>query len=265
MSVPLSVVILAKNEAGRIRDCIESARWADEILVVDDESQDDTVRIAESLGAKVLRRKMDIEGRHRNWAHAQAKHEWVLSLDADERITPQLRDEISGLFANGASFETYAIPRRNYIGDHWIRYGGWYPSAQMKLFKKSVFRWEETTVHPRALSEKRWGVLRHGLLHYSYRDTTDFLKKLDRQTTLEAQKWIADGRRVTLGKALWRTIDRTIRAYIMKQGFRDGRLGWFAARMGGAYQWMSYVKYRRARQSNQARLSPSSGKIISTR
>ena len=88
---PLSVVILAKNEAGRIRECIQSVRWADEILVIDDESTDETVSIAESLGARVLRRKMDIEGRHRNWAHTQTAHEWVLSLDADERAGFLLR------------------------------------------------------------------------------------------------------------------------------------------------------------------------------
>jgi len=88
--VPLSVVILTKNEADRIAECIRSIGWADEVLLVDDESTDDTARIAESLGARVVRRKMDIEGRHRNWAAAQATHEWVFSLDADERVTPEL-------------------------------------------------------------------------------------------------------------------------------------------------------------------------------
>ena len=241
--VPLSVVILAKNEADRIRACIQSVHWADEVLVVDDESADETVRIAASLGARVLRRRMDIEGRHRNWAYAQARHEWVLSLDADERVSPELSQEIMGLFRDGAPFETYAIPRRNYIGDRWLRYGGWYPSAQLKLFKKSVFRWEETTVHPRAVSDRAWGTLRHDLIHLSYRNARDFIEKLDRQTMLEAQKWVSDGRRVSGGKALWRTIDRFVRSLFLKQGFRDGRLGIFAAWMAGTYQWLSYQKY----------------------
>ena len=123
--IPLSVVILAKNEAARIAECIRSVPWADEVLVVDDESTDETVRLAESLGARVVRRKMDIEGRHRNWAHAQAAHDWVLSLDADERVTPELAQEIQARLADGAAYDTYAIPRRNYLGDRWIRYGGW--------------------------------------------------------------------------------------------------------------------------------------------
>ena len=241
--IPLSVVILTKNEASRLAACIESVRWAGEILVVDDESADETVRIAESLGARVLRRAMDIEGRHRNWANTQTAHEWVLSLDADERVTPELAAEITGLLTAGAPYELYAVPRRNYIGDRWIRHGGWYPSAQLKLFKKSVFRWEETTVHPRAISDRPCGQLRHDLLHFSYRDEQDFIAKQDRHTTLEAQKWLADGRRMTRLTAWWRTIDRFVRTYLFKQGFREGRSGLFIAWMAGRYQYISYRKY----------------------
>jgi len=241
--VPLSVVIIARNEAARIRECIESARWADEVLVVDDRSTDETVRIAESLGARVLQRAMDIEGRHRNWAYAQAKHEWILSLDADERVTPELAEEIRTVLANGAGPAAYAIPRRNYIGDRWIRYGGWYPSAQVKLFRKSGFRWEETTVHPRAFAAGPSGTLRADLLHFSYRDIADFAAKLNRQTTLEAEKWLRDGRRVSLAKALWRSADRFTRAYVGKQGWRDGFMGFVASVMAGMYQWLAWAKY----------------------
>ncbi len=242
-TVSLSVVVLTKNEAGRIEECIRSVAWADEILVVDDESTDETIRIAESLGARVLKRRMDIEGRHRNWAYAQAKHEWVLSLDADERVTPELAQEIQSMLRNGAPFETYAIPRRTYIGTRWIRHGGWYPSAQLKLFKKSVFRWEETTVHPRAISDRPSGTLRHDLIHYSYRDLTDFVQKMNYQTSLEAQKWVQDGRRMTLGKALWRTLDRFLRAFLGKGGYRDGVWGFVVAATGGMYQLLSFAKY----------------------
>ncbi len=242
MRVPVSVVILTKNEAGRIRECLESVRWADEVLVVDDNSTDETVPLAQSLGARVLRRTMDLEGRHRNWAAAQAAHEWVFSLDADERVTPELAQEITALLQGPPVYETYAIPRRNYIGDRWIRHGGWYPSAQVKLFKKSAFRWEETTVHPRAIGPAA-GELTHELLHYSYRDLADFVSKLDRQTTLESEKWVADGRRMTLGKALWRSADRFWRAFVGKQGWRDGVWGFLVAVMAGCYQILSYAKY----------------------
>ena len=242
-AIPLTAVILTKNETGRIRDCIESVRWAAEILVVDDGSTDDTVAVAEGLGARVVRRAMDLEGRHRNWAHAQAANEWILSLDADERVTPELAQEIAELFRDTPPMDIYAIPRRNYLGSRWIRYGGWYPSAQLKLFKRSVFRWEETTVHPRALSDRPSSQLRGDLIHYTYRDIRDFVDKMNRQTTLEAQKWVADKRRITRGKALWRTVDRFFRAYVGKKGYREGFIGFLLAAFGGWYQLLSYTKY----------------------
>lgn len=242
--IPLSVVILTKNEAGRIRECLQSVSWAAERLVVDDGSTDDTVAIAASLGARVLQRHMEVEGRHRNWAAAQAAQEWILSLDADERVTPELAREIQELFARGTTQAIYAIPRRNYIGQRWIRHGGWYPSAQVKLFKRSVFQWEEVSVHPRAIYDGPCGMLRHDLVHYSYRDVSDFIEKVDRQTTWEAEKWVASGRRMSLGKALWRTLDRFVRSYLLKRGYRDGLWGYIVAVMAGFYQFLAYAKYR---------------------
>ncbi len=245
-ATPVSVVILAKNEASRLADCIRSVDWAAEILVIDDESTDETAQLAQSMGARVIRRKMDIEGRHRNWAYAQAANEWIFSLDADERVTPELAQEIIGLLQAAAPeppYSVYAVPRRNYIGHRWIRHGGWYPSAQIKFFKRSVFRWEETTVHPRAITNFPSGTLAHDLIHYSYRDIADFVGKMNRQTTLEAQKWVTDGRRITGGKALWRAIDRFFRFYVAKQGYKEGFLGFVVGALGGWYQLLSYAKY----------------------
>ncbi len=248
--------MLAKNEAARIADCLKSAEWADELLVIDDDSADRTAEIAESLGARVLKRKMDIEGRHRNWAHTQAKHEWVFSLDSDERVTPELAQEIKGLFSGNPANEIYTVPRRNYLGKHWIQRGGWYPSPQVKLFKPAVFRWEETTVHPRAISDKPWGKLQGDLIHYSYRDIGDFIGKLNRQTTLETQKWVMDGRKMPTGKALWRTIDRFYRSYWLKKGKEEGFLGYMISVFGGAYQFLSFAKYWHAKNSASSEAGP---------
>ncbi|HEX9780132.1 MAG TPA: glycosyltransferase family 2 protein [bacterium] len=242
-AVPLSVVILAKNESARLAECIRSVSWADEVLVVDDESTDGTASLAKTLGARVVSRAMDLEGRHRNWAHAQAKHDWILSLDADERVTPELADEIGTLLSAVPAGEVFAIPRRNFVGERWVRYGGWYPSPQIKLFKRTVFRWEETTVHPRAISDRPSVLLRGDILHYSYRDLHDFVEKMNRQTSLEAAKWMADRRTMTVGKALWRSLDRFLRALIGKRGFRDGMLGYVLAVMAGMYQFVSFAKY----------------------
>jgi glycosyltransferase involved in cell wall biosynthesis len=242
--VSLSVVVLTKNEEGRIADCLESVKWADEIIVVDDESTDQTVNIVKRYTQRVLTRKMDLEGRHRNWAYAQAKNTWVLSLDADERVTPELRDEIKLVLENNPIENGFTIPRRNYIGDYWVRYGGWYPSPQLKLFRKDKFRYEEVSVHPRAFMDEPCGHLKCDLIHYSYRNLEDFLAKLNKQTTWEAQKWLSQKKPMRLGRFLWRAYDRFMRSYFGKKGYRDGFMGFAIAYYAGLYQFVSYLKYR---------------------
>ncbi len=148
----LSVVVITKNEENRLRECLQSvAGWADEIVVVDDCSTDRTLEIAKEFTPSTHKRTMDIEGKHRNYAYSLARNEWVLSLDADERMTPELRDEISALLNAGPSCNGYTIPRKNFMGDTWVRYGGMYPSAQLRFFKKDKFKYDEfAEVHPQA-------------------------------------------------------------------------------------------------------------------
>ena len=174
----LSVVILTKNEEGRIRECLESVKWADQIVIVDDLSQDRTVEIARRFTDKVLVKKMDIEGSHRNWAYSQAEHPWILSLDADERVTPELKREIRSRLDGHPAENGFTIPRRNYLGNYWVKHGGWYPSPQLKLFRRDKFRYEEAAVHPRAFMDDPCGHLKSDLIHYSYRNIEDFLKKV---------------------------------------------------------------------------------------
>ena len=242
--VPLSIVVLTKNEESRIARCLESAQWADEIIVVDDESLDRTVRIANEYCAKVLVRRMDIEGTHRNWAYAQARNPWVLSLDADEIITVELKEEIARVLHTAPKENGFTIPRRNYIGDYWVRYGGWYPSPQLKLFRKDKFRYEEVGVHPRAFMDDPCGHLKSDLIHLSYRNLEDFFQKLNNQTTREAQKWFKQNKPMRLGIFLWRAFDRFIRIYIRRKGFRDGFWGFVIGFNASLYQIISYLKYR---------------------
>ena len=251
--IPLSIVILAKNEEKRIEDCIKSVReWANEVIVVDDESTDNTPRLAKELGAKVLVQRMDVEGKHRNWAYSKANNEWVLSLDADERLTEELKDEIESILASAPEFNAFTIPRRNFIGDYWIRWGGMYPSAQLKLFRKDKFKWEEVEVHPRAFLDGKCGHLKGDLIHYTYKDWASFLGKLNNQTTLEAKKWYKlsltnpkkAGYKMNLLHALWRTFDRFFRAFIAKRGYRDRFIGFMVAYFSSLYQIVSYAKYR---------------------
>jgi len=251
--VPLSVVILAKNEENRIAECIKSVSgWAGEVIVVDDESLDNTREIAKGLGAVVFTKKMDVEGRHRNLAYSHGKFDWILSLDADERMQEGLKLEIEEVLALGPKQAAFTIPRKNFIGDYWIRGGGLYPSAQIKLFRKDKFKWEEVEVHPRAFLEGPCGHLRNDLLHYTYRDWGDFLRKLNKQTTFEAVKWyklsINDPRtarnKMNTFHALWRVLDRFVRTFFAKKGYRDGFTGFMIAYFASLYQMVSYAKYR---------------------
>jgi glycosyltransferase involved in cell wall biosynthesis len=252
--VQISVVIITKNEENNIEACLQSVcGWADEIIVVDDNSSDRTVSLAQPYATKIFYRSMDNEGTHRNWAYAQAQNDWVLSLDADERVTPELRDEIRQTLT-APQAHCYTIPRRNYIGDYWVKHGGQYPAAQLRLFLKDRFRYEEVEVHPRVFFEGETGHLQKDIIHKSYRDFSHFLAKLNAQTTLEAKKWVQTGRKMPLRKALWRTVDRFFRAYLGKKGYKDGMIGFMFAVFASFYQIMSYAKYwemKRAPQISQ--------------
>lgn len=242
--VPLSVVVLTKNEEKRLIPCLDSVIWADEIIVVDDESTDRSVEIARRYTEKVFIKKMDIEGRHRNWAYSQVRNIWVLSLDADEIVTPGLKEEIEKMLAAGPRENGFTIPRKNFIGNYWVRYSGWYPSPQLKLFRRDKFRYEEVEVHPRAFMDEPCGHLRQDLIHYSYKDLDDFLSKLNNQTTREALKWYKQNKPMRLGRFIYRTIDRFVRTYIGRRGYKDGFIGFAVAFFAASYQFISYFKYK---------------------
>lgn len=243
--IKLSAVVLTKNEERNIKDCLESVyKWADEILIIDDMSTDNTLDIARKYTDRIISKKMDVEGVHRNFAYLQAKNIWVLSLDADERATEELKTEIEEAVKEGVKYNGYTIPRRNFIGNYWVKYGGWYPSPQLKLFRKDKFRYEEVGVHPRAFMDDPCGHLKSDIIHYSYRNIEDFLSKLNNQTTREAQKWYLQNKPMRLGRFLWRTYDRFMRTYFTRKGYKDGFIGFVIAYFAGLYQFLSYLKYR---------------------
>ncbi|OGW94941.1 MAG: hypothetical protein A3K16_02335 [Omnitrophica bacterium RIFCSPLOWO2_01_FULL_45_24] len=241
--IPVSVVVITKNEENNIAGCLKSAEWADEIIVLDDSSSDKTVEMAKRFTDKIFSRKMDIEGAHRNYAYSLAKNNWVLSLDADEKITPELAEELRQIFQQPIKDIVFAIPIKTFIGKRWIRYGGWYPASKVRLFEKERVKYEEKGVHPRIIYHGTCGHLKGDILHYSYRNFHDFFESLNNQTTLEAKKWFDEKRKVSLVKAYRKYLSRFLRYYFIEQGFRDGIIGLMAAFGGGFYQIMAYVKY----------------------
>jgi glycosyltransferase involved in cell wall biosynthesis len=241
--VAVSLVVITKNEEDNIDACLGSAYgWADEIVVVDDESSDNTVKLAQKYADKILFRKMDNEGIHRNWAYAQAKNEWVLSIDADEYLTEELKQEIEDDLKIG-KVQAYSIPLRNFIGDYQVRYSGWYPANKLRMFQKSKFKYEEVGVHPRAFLDGMEKKLTKDIVHKGYPTFEHFLQSLNRQTTLEAEKWIETGRHVSLKHAMWRAFDRFFRSFIGKKAYKDGFIGFMIAYFASLYQVMSYAKY----------------------
>ena len=240
----ITVVVITKNEEANIEKCLKSVNGlADEAIVVDDLSTDDTVRIATKLCDKVLTRKLDIEGVHRNWAYAQARNTWVLSLDADEWVTEELKEEISQSLKD-TQYVAFSIPLKNFIGNYWVRYGGWYPAAKVRLFRKDKFKYEEVGVHPRAFIQGDCGHLTKDIVHKGYPDFAHFVNSINYQTTKEAEKWISTNRKMSMFHAFWRATDRFFRRFIGKQGFRDGFVGFMIAFFDTLYQILSYAKYR---------------------
>ena len=240
---PLSVVIIAKNEEARLEDCLKSASFAAEIVVVDDMSADRTVEIARRYTDKIFQRAMDIEGRQRNFAYDKATQPWVLSLDADERITPELAAEIGSITEkNDPSFVCYAIPIKTFIGDEWIQGAGYYPAAKTRMFRKGQFKYEEARVHPRAIYQGKCGILKGDILHYSCKTLEQWIGKFNRETTLEADKWVTDGRKVKLGSQIRKTFDRFFKNYFLKNGWKHGFMGFLMSVFHGLYQLFAYAK-----------------------
>lgn len=253
MSRPqISVVIIGKNAQGLIRDCLESVKgWADEIVYLDDNSSDNTAQIVREYTDCVYSRKMELEGKQRNFAASMAQNNWIMVLDCDERATAELKQEIDALFARRKDNEiAFWVPRKNYLGKEWLRWGGWYPAPHIKLYNRKYLRWKEAAydvVHPGlefAAGYTQGPNLKNHLIHYNYRNIEDFIAKVNRLTTLDAIKWYLDGRRMGLGRALWRTFDRFVRRYIRKKGWKDGYYGFMASFLSAFYELAAYSKYR---------------------
>ncbi|MBU9889309.1 MAG: glycosyltransferase family 2 protein [Candidatus Omnitrophica bacterium] len=243
--VPVSVVVIAKNEEKRLADCLKSAAFAAELIVLDDNSTDGTVRIAESFGAKVTRRAMDIEGRHRNFAYSLATQSWVFSLDADERITPELAAEITRVAQTPNDPHTcYCMPVKTFIGTDWIKGGGYYPAPKTRFFKRGQFKYEEARVHPKMFYEGTCGQLRGDILHYSSPSWDVWFSKFNRETALEAEKWLKDGRKVGPWRVFRKACSRFLKYYFQKDGITTGYTGFLMSFLHAAYQIITFAKYR---------------------
>jgi glycosyltransferase involved in cell wall biosynthesis len=231
----LSVVIVTRDEEERIRPCLESVSWADEVIVVDAESQDKTATIARELTDHVVVRPWPGYAAQKNFAVGLARGTWVLSLDADETVSPALRAEIEALVKDAGARDGYEVPRRNIFWGRWIRHGGLYPDWQLRLFRRERGRFGERAVHESVRVEGAVGRLAGHLEHRSYRDVADFLARADRYSTLAAEDWIAQGRRVRAADFVLRPLGRFLGMYVVGRGFLDGWRGFLLAALYAYY------------------------------
>jgi (heptosyl)LPS beta-1,4-glucosyltransferase len=246
----LSVVVIAQNEEERIRECLESAAWADELIVVDAESHDKTATIARELTDHVFVRPWPGFAAQKNFGVEQARGDWILSLDADEVVSAPLRAEIAALLAGSPAHAGYAVPRRNLFWGRWVRHGGLYPDWQLRLFRRGQGRFVERSVHESVRVDGSVGRLRGHLEHRSYRDVADFLARADRYSTLAAEEWLAAGRPVRpLRDLVGRPLARVLGMYVARAGFVDGWRGFLLAVLYGYYVFLRSAKaWERARR-----------------
>ncbi|HCS13834.1 MAG: alpha-L-glycero-D-manno-heptose beta-1,4-glucosyltransferase [Zetaproteobacteria bacterium CG06_land_8_20_14_3_00_59_53] len=227
---PVSVFIPVLNEADKIAAAVQSVAWADEIVVIDTGCTDDTVAIARELGCRIETLTFEGFGKLRNDAVALCTHDWVLSIDADERCTPALQTEILAALEGGPEFDLYYIPRRNYFMGREIRHCGWYPDyCQPKLFKKGALIYRDDMVHEGFDIHGRLGYLKSDVLHFSFRDLDQIIHKMNRYSTLGMQKMLQQGKTSGMGKALLRGLWAFFRIYVLKLGFLDGWPGFVIA------------------------------------
>lgn len=238
----LSVIVITYNEEANIRDCLKSVSWADEIVVVDSMSTDKTVEICGEFNAIVIQRPFEGYGRMRNIALAQCFHDWVLALDADERVSDELRRSILKVM-KGAEADAYLIARRSHFLGRRIRYCGWYPDERPVLFNRSKMKYSEQLVHESVEVAGTIGRLNGDILHYPFRDLRQYFRKMDRYSSLRAEEMQKDGKRFGIHHLIVNPLAMFFRMYVAKLGFLDGKVGLILSLLYGYYYTMiKYVK-----------------------
>ena len=250
----LSVIIVAKNEARNIVECVKSCSFADEILVLDSGSTDNTVALAQSAGAKVIETDWPGYGPQQQRGIALATGEWVLSLDADERISPELRQEIQQTLEH-PSAEGYRLPRLSTFCGQFIHHSGWRPDHTLRLVKRELAGFTDHFLHAHMTVQGKRADLRHSIIHYSYRDLRDVLDKLDRYSSGNARDMASRNLPPSgLGKALIHGFWAFIRTYFVRAGFLDGAAGLMLAIYNGECTYYKYLKYREMTLSKNSAL-----------
>jgi glycosyltransferase involved in cell wall biosynthesis len=244
VAVPLTATIITFNEAANIQAALESLSWADEIIVVDSESTDDTVAIARKFTSQVIVRAWPGYVAQKNFAAEQASHDWIFSLDADERVTPALAEEVKRTLASGPQAAGYRLPRVTFHLGRWMRSTDWYPDYQLRLYDRRRARWAGKYVHESVKADGPVEYLRSELQHYAYRDHAHHLETMERYTTLAAKQMFEEGRRAGFFHVMLHPPAAFFRNYVLRGGFRDGKAGLTVSAMNARYVRLKFAKLR---------------------
>jgi glycosyltransferase involved in cell wall biosynthesis len=244
----ISVIIITKNEADNIRACLESVKWADEIVIVDSGSTDSTAEICREFGAKVHVHDWPGFGLQKNRALSYAVHDWVFSIDADERVTPELQSQLTKAIESNIE-NGYYVPRLSQFCGKFIRHSGWYPDYVLRLFRRTKGRFSDDMVHERVILEGTAGKLTSPLLHYSYLDEADVQRKTDQYAKTGALQMYKNGKSASYADAPLRAGWAFLRTYLLRLGFLDGIAGFDIALMNARTTYLKYMQLKALRST----------------
>lgn len=238
---PLSVAIITLNAASQLAACLDSVRFAEEIVVVDSGSSDGTQALAEQYGARVIEQEWLGFGPQKQFAVQAASHDWVLCLDADERVTPALQAAIENALGSPTT-AAFRFPRCNRFLGRYLKHGEGYPDWSLRLFDRRQARWSNDAVHEKVEADCAVGELPADLLHDSAESLASYLTKQNRYTTLAAEMALAAGKRASFGRIALSPVVRFVKFYVVRQGFRDGLPGLIHIAIGCFNSLMKYSK-----------------------
>jgi glycosyltransferase involved in cell wall biosynthesis len=239
----VSAIVVCFNEEDRIADCLESVRWCDEIVVVDSFSTDRTAEICRRYADRFVQQEWAGYRGQKAFAHSLATRDWVLLVDADERVTLELRQEIiDALNRDGEAYAGYAVPRLVYFLRRWWRRGGWYPGYGVRLFRRERATWGGTDPHEEIIVDGKVCRLKNPLHHYSYRNIDDHIQRINRYTSISSRELKKERGRWRRSDALLRPAVRFFRFYVLERGFLEGFAGFYVALTAAFYVFLKYAK-----------------------
>jgi glycosyltransferase involved in cell wall biosynthesis len=254
MTAPtISVTVITYNEERNIGDCLESVKWVDEIIVVDSLSNDQTVAVCRNYTKNIVQRPWPGHVLQKQFALEQATGDWILSLDADERLSPDAQEEIRAEMRSAApDLDGFVFPRHSYYLGRWINHGGWYPDYKLRLIRRGRGRWTGIDPHDKLIVDGKTKTLETEILHYVYRNLSHQLTTVDSFSAITARQWQEQGEKFSLLPLLLKPPAKFIECYIWKKGFLDGLPGFIIAVASSFYVFLKYAKFWEEQQCKPA-------------